>query len=74
MVKRERDMRKKLRAIPKFDSWEQEDEFWSNHSLVDLDLVEDSTPLIIERGALRHLKKIEVANPASIRPWKRKTA
>jgi len=74
MVKRERDMRKKMRAIPKFDSWEQEDEFWSNHSLVDLDLVEDSTLLIIERGALRHLKKIEVANPASIRPWKRKTA
>ena len=67
-------MGKKLRAIPKFDSWEQEDEFWSTHELADLDLEEDSTPLVIERGALRRVKKIEVANPASLRSWKRKTA
>lgn len=67
-------MGKKLRAIPKFDSWEQEDEFWSNHTLSDLNLEEDSTPLLIERGALRHVKKIEVANPTSLRQWKRKTA
>jgi hypothetical protein len=67
-------MGKKLRAIPKFVSWEQEDEFWSTHDLTDLDLQEDSTPLVIERGALRRVKKIVVANPTSIRPWKRKTA
>jgi hypothetical protein len=67
-------MAKKLRAIPKFASWEEEDEFWSTHDLTDLDLEEDSTPLVIERAALRHVKKIEVANPTSVRPWKRKTA
>ncbi len=48
----------KLRAIPKFDSWEQEDEFWSTHDLTDIDLEEDSTPLVIERGALRYVRKI----------------
>ena len=48
-------MGKKLRAIPKFLSWEDEDEFWSTHSLTDLDLEEDRTPLAIERGALRHI-------------------
>ncbi len=67
-------MGRKLRAIPKFVSWEQEDEFWSTHDLTDLDLEEDSTPLVIERSTLRHVKKIEVANPMSIHPWKRKTA
>ena len=67
-------MGKKLHAVPKFMSWEEEDEFWATHDLTDLDLAEDSTPLVIERGALRYVKKIEVANPASIRPWKRKTA
>jgi hypothetical protein len=68
-------MGKKLRVIPKFVSWEQEDEFWSTHDLTDLDLQEDSTPLVMERGALgRRVKKIEVANPTSMRPWKRKTA
>jgi hypothetical protein len=67
-------MGKKLRAIPKFDTWEQEDEFWSTHDLSDLDLEEDLTPLVIERDALRRVKKIEVANPISLRPWKRKTA
>lgn len=69
-------MGKKLRAIPKFASWEkeEEDEFWSGHSLTDLDLEEDSTPLVIERGALRYVKKIEIPNPISVRPWKRKTA
>lgn len=63
-------MGRKLRAIPKFASWEEEDEFWSTHSLTDLDLEEDSTPLVIERGALRCVKKIEVPNPISVRPWK----
>ena len=67
-------MGKKLRAIPKFDSWEQEDDFWSTHAVTNLDLEEDSTPLVLERGALRHVKKIEVVNPLSIRAWKRKTA
>jgi hypothetical protein len=67
-------MRKKLKAIPKFASWEEEDEFWSTHSLTDLDLEEDLTPLVIERGALRYVKKIEVPNPTSVRAWKRKTA
>ena len=67
-------MGKKSRAIPKFDSWEQEDEFWSTHDLSELDLQEDSTPLVIERGALGRVKKIVVANPTSIRSWKRKTA
>ena len=67
-------MGKKLRAVPKFVSWEQEDEFWSTHALTDLDLEEDSTPLVIERGALRYVKKLVVANPTRIRAWKRKTA
>ena len=67
-------MGKKSPAIPKFVSWEQEDEFWSTHDLTDLNLEEDSTPLVIERSALRYVKKIEVANPMSIRAWKRKTA
>ena len=67
-------MGKKLQAIPKFDSWEQEDKFWSTHDVTDLDLEEDSTPLVIERGALGRVKKIVVANPTSIRSWKRKTA
>jgi hypothetical protein len=67
-------MGKKLRAVRKFVSWEQEDEFWSTHDLTDLDLKEDSTPLVIERSILRYVKKIEVANPTSIRAWKRKTA
>jgi hypothetical protein len=67
-------MARKLPAVPKFASWEQEDKFWTTHALTDLDLEEDSTPLVIERGALRHVKKIAVANPTSIRAWKRKTA
>ena len=67
-------MARKLRAVPKFTSWEQEDEFWTTHAFSDLDLEEDSTPLVIERGALRYVKKIEVANPIWIRAWKRKTA
>lgn len=67
-------MARKLRAIPEFASWEQEDEFWSTHDLTDLDLEEDSAPLVIERRALRHVKKIVVTNPTSVRPWKRKTA
>ncbi len=67
-------MGKKSKAIPEFASWEEEDEFWSTHSLTDLDLEDDKTPLVIERGALRYVKKIEVPNPTSVRPWKRKTA
>jgi hypothetical protein len=67
-------MGKKSRAIPEFASWEEEDEFWSIHSLTDLDLEDDRTPLVIERGALRYVKKIEVPNPISLRPWKRKMA
>ena len=67
-------MRKKSRAIPEFASWEEEDEFWSTHSLTDLDLEDDKTPLVIERGALRYVKKIEIPNPISVRAWKRKTA
>lgn len=67
-------MGKKLNPILEFASWEEEDEFWSGHSLTDLDLEEDSTPLVIERGALRYVKKIEIPNPISVRPWKRKTA
>ena len=67
-------MGKKLPAIPKFVSWEQEDDFWSTHDLTELNLEEDLTPLVIERSALRHVKKIEVVNPMSMRPWKRKTA
>lgn len=67
-------MGKRLKAIPRFASWEEEDEFWTTHSLTDLDLEQDRTPLVIERGALRHVKMIEVPNPISVRPWKRKTA
>ena len=67
-------MGKKLRAIPKFVSREHEDDFWSTHDLTELNLEEDLTPLVIERSALRHVKKIEVVNPMSMRPWKRKTA
>ena len=67
-------MEKRLKAIPRFVSWEDEDDFWATHSLTDLDLEEDSTPLLIQRGALRYVKKIEVTNPVSVRSWKRKTA
>ena len=67
-------MGKKLRAIPKFATWEQEDEFWSNHDLTELDLEEDTSPLVIERRSLRYVEKIEVPNPISVRAWKRKTA
>ena len=70
-------MGNKLRAIPKFASWEEEeeeDEFWSAHSLTDLDLEKDAAPLVIERGALRYVKKIEVPNPISVSSWKKKTA
>jgi hypothetical protein len=67
-------MGKRLKAVPSFASWEEEDEFWATHSLTDLDLEEDTTPLLIQSGALRYIKKVEVANPASVRSWKRKTA
>ena len=67
-------MGKRLKATPKFASWEEEDEFWATHSLTDLDFELDPTPLIIEPGALHHVKKIEVDNPISVRTWKRKTA
>ena len=49
-------MGKKLRAIPKFASWEEEDAFWSAHSLTDLDLEKDAALLVIEHGALRYVK------------------
>ena len=67
-------MGNKLGAIPKFASWEEEDAFWFTHSPTDLELEEDAAPLVIERGALRRVKKIEVTNPLSVRSWKRKTA
>jgi len=67
-------MGKKSKAIPKFASWEEEDEFWTTHRLTDLDLEQDPTPLIIEPGALRHVKKVDVPNPLSVHSWKRKTA
>ena len=67
-------MGKRLKAIPRFASWEEEDDFWAVHSLTDLDLEEGLTPLLIQRGALRYVKKIEVTNPVSVRSWKRKTA
>jgi hypothetical protein len=67
-------MGKKLKDIPNFSSWEEEDEFWSTHSVTDLDLEEDTTPLIIERNALPSVKVIKVANPLSLRVWKRKAA
>jgi len=67
-------MGKKLKVIPNFPSWEEEDEFWSTHSVTDLDLEEDTTPLIIERNTLPPVKVIEVANPLSLRVWKRKAA
>lgn len=67
-------MGKKLQAIPNFSSWEEEDEFWSTHSVTELDLEKDPTTLVIESGALPTVKIIEVANPATLRPWKRKAA
>ena len=67
-------MGKKLKIIPNFSSWEGEDKFWSTHSVTDLDLEEDTTPLIIGRNALPPIKIIEVANPLSLRVWKRKAA
>ena len=67
-------MGKRLKAVPKFSSWEEEDQFWATHSLTDLDLEQDPTPLVIEPRALHHVKKIEVDNPISVRTWKRKTA
>ena len=67
-------MGKKLKAIPKFASWEEEDEFWSTHSVTELDLEEDITPLIVEPGALHSVKIITVPNPRTVRLWKRKVA
>jgi hypothetical protein len=67
-------MGKKLKGIPKFASWEEEDEFWSTHSVTELDLEEDPTPLIVESGALRTVKIITVPNPRAVRVWKRKAA
>jgi hypothetical protein len=67
-------MAKKLKALPSFSSWEEEDEFWSTHSVTDLDLEENPTPLIVEPGALRSVKIVKVPNPVSLRSWKRKAA
>ena len=50
-------MGKGSKAVPRFASWEEEDEFWATHSLTDLELEEDTTPLLIQRGALRYVKK-----------------
>jgi hypothetical protein len=71
---RKDSMGKKLKAISEFASWEEEDDFWAAHSLSDLDLEQDPTPLIIEPKALRHVKKVDVLNPLAVRSWKRKTA
>jgi len=67
-------MGKKLKAVPNFSSWEEEDEFWSMHSVTELDLEEDNTPLVVEPGALHSVKIVEVPNPISLRSWKRKAA
>ena len=67
-------MGKKLKTVPDFSSWEEEDKFWSTHSVTELDLEEDSTPLVIEPGALRSVKIIEVPNPVTVRSWKRRAA
>jgi hypothetical protein len=64
-------MGRKLKALPKFASWEEEDEFWSTYSVTELNLEEDSTPLIVEPGALRSVKVITVANPCPVRSWKK---
>lgn len=67
-------MGKKLKVIPNFSSWEEEDEFWSTHSVTELDLEEDNTPLVVEPRAVRSVKIVEVPNPVSLRSWKRKAA
>ena len=67
-------MEKKLKALPQFASWEEEDEFWSTHSVTELNVEVDATPLIVEPGALRSVTVITVANPCSVRSWKRKAA
>lgn len=67
-------MGKKLKGVPEFSSWEEEDEFWSTHSVTELDLEEDPTPVVIKRGALRSVKVLEIPNPAKMRSWKRKAA
>lgn len=67
-------MGKKLKAVPEFLSWEEEDDFWSAHSVTELDLEEDLTPLVLEPGAFRTVKVVEVSNPAKARSWKRKAA
>src|SRR5215831_9323384 len=55
-------MGKKLKDIPNFSSWEEEDEFWSTHSVTELDLEEDNTPLVVEPGAFRQMvDRLEVA-------------
>jgi hypothetical protein len=56
-------MEKKLKAVPNFSSWEEEDEFWSTHSVTELDLEEDNTPLVAEPGTLHSVKIVEVLNP-----------
>jgi hypothetical protein len=67
-------MEKKLKAIPEFSSWEEEDQFWSIHSVTELDLEEDLTPFILEPKALQAVRVLEVPNPAKMRSWKRKAA
>ena len=67
-------MGKRSKAIPEFTSWEEEDKFWSTHSVTELELEEDLTPLFIEPGALRSVKIIKVPNPTTMRTWKRKAA
>ena len=67
-------MAKKLKALPNFSSWEEEDAFWATHSITDLDLEEDTTPLIVSPEALRKTQVITVRNPTSLRLWKRKAA
>jgi len=67
-------MGKKLQVVPEFSSWEEEDEFWSTHSVTDVDLEEDATPLMIRPRALRSVRVFEVPNPAKMRTWKRKAA
>ena len=67
-------MGKRSKAIPEFTSWEEEDEFWSTHSVTELELEEDLTPLFIEPGALRSVKIIKVPNPTTMRTWKTKAA
>lgn len=72
MLKQIAVRKERSKTIPEFSSWEEEDEFWSAHSVTDLDLEEDQSPLVIESSSLHTLTIMKV--PATRKPSRKKAA